>query len=564
MYHQATCFLTRRKMPNLIEAPRIFRNPNPRAPLVAIVEFRAPTPVVTTLIIDDGHKRRTITCSEDQDPSRGLPIIGMRADTEFTISVSVRDRSGASDGPIELRYRTPPLPSDGTLLPRVTVKTAQTAQMEPGFTIVSMRRRANVRAIWMTPKQAIFSNRWGLLVAFDEKGHIVWYYHADVRVAGIHRLANGNLFFNTADFRAIELDMLGNVVRQFYAGRRPQGPVDEPGAVAIDAQSLHHQPHEMPNGNFLALTASARTIDNYYTSETNPLAPRKTQSVVGDCIVEFTPDGRIVWSWDTFDYLDVWRFGYRLMEVFWHTRGFPNHIDWTHGNGVSYDPYDDSVIVSLRHQDAVSKIDRATREIKWILGDHKGWNGKLAEKLLRPVGPMRWPYHGHNPRVTEAGKFVMYDNSIIRAIPYDPQVPPSGSHSRGVEYEVDTKRMEVRQVWSSEARADELKVVSWAMGDAHRLPITGNMLVIDSLCLPAREQLNPRVKLSDLTWHEWLREEWHPSDFPFWVRIRELKYTEAHETVYEIHLDHEMELITWEGFSGARVASLYPPSMVES
>ena len=98
-----------------------------------------------------------------------------------------------------------------------------------------------------------------------------------------------------------------------------------------------------------------------------------------------TPEGRIVWSWDAFDHLDVWRFGYRLMEVFWHTRGFPNHLDWTHGNGVSYDPSDDSVIVSLRHQDAVIKIDRATRQIKWILGDHKGWNETLSKKLLTPV-----------------------------------------------------------------------------------------------------------------------------------------------------------------------------------
>ena len=551
-------------MASLINEPRVYRNPNARAPLVALVAFRAARPVTTTLVVDDGHRRRTVTYDETHDPRQGLPIIGMRPDAELRISVSARDQSGVTEGPVELRYRSPPLPGDGTLLPRVTVRTARTAEMQPGFTILSMRRRANVRAIWMTPKQAEFSNRWGLLVAFDEEGRIVWYYQADVRPAGIHRLANGNLFFNTADFRAIEIDMLGNVVRQFYAGRRPQGPVNEPGAVPIDAQSLHHQPHEMPNGNFLALTASARTIENYYTSETDPDAPRKTQPVVGDCIVEFTPEGRIVWSWDAFDHLDVWRFGYRLMEVFWHTRGFPNHLDWTHGNGVSYDPFDDSVIVSLRHQDAVVKIDRATREIRWILGDHKGWKGKLAEKLLRPVGPLRWPYHGHNPRVTDDGHVVMYDNGIIRAIPPDPQVPPHGSFSRAVEYAVDPKRMEIRQVWSSEARADELKVVSWAMGDAHRLSGTGNMLVIDSLCLPAREQLNPRVKLADLTWHEWLREEWHPSDFPFWVRVRELKHTEDHETVFEMHLDHELELITWEGFSGTRVASLYPAGAKES
>ena len=77
----------------------------------------------------------------------------------------------------------------------------------------------------------------------------------------------------------------------------------------------------MPNGNYLALTANAKEIENYYTSETDPDAPRANQKVVGDKIVEFTPEGEIVWDWNTFDHLDIWRFGYLLTEVYWHTRG---------------------------------------------------------------------------------------------------------------------------------------------------------------------------------------------------------------------------------------------------
>ena len=155
------------------------------------------------------------------------------------------------------------------------------------------------------------------------------------RIAGVHRLTSGNLFYHHVDFRSVEIDMCGKTIRTFYADKRPFGPVDEPDAIGIDAQSLHHQPHQMPNGNYLALTATAREIENYYTSETDPDAPRKTQSVVGDKIVECTPEGEIIWEWNTFDHLDIWRYGYLLMEVYWHTRGFPEHLDWTHGNGVS-------------------------------------------------------------------------------------------------------------------------------------------------------------------------------------------------------------------------------------
>ena len=58
----------------------------------------------------------------------------------------------------------------------------------------------------------------------------------------------------------------------------------------------------------------------------DPDAPRANQKVVGDKIVEFTPEGEIVWDWNTFDHLDIWRFGYLLTEVYWHTPGLPRSL----------------------------------------------------------------------------------------------------------------------------------------------------------------------------------------------------------------------------------------------
>ena len=65
-------------------------------------------------------------------------------------------------------------------------------------------------------------------------------------------------------------------------------------------------------------------------------------------IVEFTPSGEVVWRWDSFDHLDPYRIGYDALDAYWHVRGFPGAADWTHGNGVTYDARDDSVLVSLR------------------------------------------------------------------------------------------------------------------------------------------------------------------------------------------------------------------------
>ncbi|MEK9678259.1 MAG: aryl-sulfate sulfotransferase [Rhodospirillaceae bacterium] len=541
-----------------VVAPSIKINPNERAPLVAIVRYKTDTAVNVTLQIDDGRKVRNVRYGPEHDPEKGLPIVGMRANTDHRITVTAEGLD-----PVELTYRTPILPSDDTEMPTFTTVTSRASEMAEGYTILSIRRGAPTRAIWMTPGQFAFMRDWSMLVALDDEGEVVWYYKADSRIAGVHRLANGNLFYHHVDFRSVEIDMCGNTVRTFFADKRPFGSVEEPGAIGIDAQSLHHQPHEMPNGNYLALTANAREIENYYTSETDPVAPRATQKVVGDKIVEFTTDGDIVWDWNTFDHLDIWRFGYLLMEVYWHTRGFPGHYDWTHGNGVSYDPYDDSVLISLRHQDAVVKIDKKTKEIKWILGDHRGWEGDFKSKLLTRTGDFRWHYHGHNPRVTGENKFVMYDNGVIRNMPPGPIAPPHQCFARALEYEVNPETMEVSELWSSSDDDDPNRVISFAMGDAHRLT-NGNMLVIDSVCLPDYEQLNRRVAVEELTWNQKRRDEWHPADFPLWGRIREMKHTASREVVYEVHVKHPRELITWECFGGTRVASLSPEGVVES
>ncbi len=545
-------------MLNFVEKPRVEQIPNERVQLVALIYFKLNEAAVSTIIVDDGRKRRTLRFDESHDPANGLPIIGMRADLEHRFTLAVSTPSGDRLEPIELSYKTPPLPVNSTDFPPIKVVSAKPDAMEPGFTILSVRRGIPIRAHWATARQLEFEEQWGMIVAIDEEGEVVWYYQSDARIAGVHQLRNGNLFFHHVDFRTIEMDLCGNVINQFHASRRPAGPLVN--SVAVDADSLHHQPHELPNGNFLALTANARKIENYYTDVTDPDAPRKTQDVVGDKIVEFTPAGDIVWDWNTFEFLDTDRVGYGLLEPYWWVRGFPGHLDWTHGNGVGYDPHDDTVMVSLRHQDAILKIDKASKEIIWILGDHAGWSGGHEDKLLKRVGNFGWPYHGHNPRITGEGTFIMYDNGVVGAIPPDPIKPPTKCFARAVEFEVDRENMEVRELWSSSDENSEDRVISWAMGDAHRLPKTGNVLVIDACCVPDGDALNRSGSISrdDLAWRYAARDTWHVSDFPCWARIREYKHGDDKEIVYEIQVDDPQQLISWQVYGGLRSSNLYP------
>ena len=58
--------------------------------------------------------------------------------------------------------------------------------------------------------------------------------------------------------------------------------------------------------------------------------------------------------------------------------------NWAHVNSVDYDPTDDSIILSSRHQSAIIKIGR-DKKVKWILASPEGWKKPWADKLLAPV-----------------------------------------------------------------------------------------------------------------------------------------------------------------------------------
>ena len=546
-------FSSRAEIP---EAPQVYSNPNPSVPNVAILRFSGHGPFSAHVKVEGGGHGGEVDFSEGSGGEGELPILGMWPDSHYRFSVRVTDQAGREQRYDGLQFHTPPLPADFGGFPPIEITVSEPEKMEPGVTFLSIRRRHLGRPGWHEPYQMDWFLNWSTIVAVDERGRVVWYYISDRRISGIERLANGNLFYHTAGYWSFEIDMLGNIVQSWYAGNRPQGSPDDPAAIPVPVDTLHHQPHETSRGTFLAMAASAREVPDWYTDEYDVDAPRQTQMVMGDSIVEFDRSGRIIWEWDAFDHLDLQRIGYNTIDPYWHVRSYPNHMDWTHGNGVTQDHRDKSVIMSFRNQDAVIKVDYETKKIRWILGTHEGWPEHLQGKLLKPVGEtFQWPWHGHNPRVTSQGTIVMYDNSIHRARPFDgrPQAKPHETLSRGVEYAIDEKSMTVRQLWASaEHGVTEDRCNSWAMGDTHRLPLSGNMLVVDSVCVSERD---------DLTFDAFQVGP-HVADLPYRGRVREYRRSlEGSEVIFELFIADKYGRISWETYGALRSPSLYPDKL---
>ena len=219
----------------------------------------------------------------------------------------------------------------------------------------------------------------------------------------------------------------------------------------------------------------------------------KRVHTVRDVIVEIDRDGRVVDDWRLMDILDPYRdnviktldqgavclnidaskSGQTLSaeelakqeasDKFGDITGVGAGRNWAHVNSVDYDPSDDSIIISSRHQSACVKIGR-DKEVKWILAPSEGWKNGLEKKLLKPVDkdgrPLKcsstgdceggfdftYTQHAAWPRASKNGTIVVFDNGQVRH--YEQPALPEMNYSRVVEYKIDPKTMTVKQTWA--------------------------------------------------------------------------------------------------------------------
>jgi hypothetical protein len=224
----------------------------------------------------------------------------------------------------------------------------------------------------------------------------------------------------------------------------------------LGVTGLHHEILELPSGNFMALTHTFQDVDY------GP--PNGVVYTAGDGIVEFTPDGEVLWEWDAFDHLDPLRITEPIGTSFViHPETLENTYDWTHGNALEYDAATDTLLFSMRHQDWIINIDHVTGDVLWRLG----YEGDFAFD----GGDEEWFYHQHSPQWQPDGTLLLYDNQIG-----NPFVAPTAYESRAVRFVVDTNAMTASIAWEDDAEPFQAAFA----GDSDLLPRSGHYLVTDS------------------------------------------------------------------------------------
>ena len=210
----------------------------------------------TTFSVSADDENWELRYGASRNPANGLALIGLLPATKHKTSVTIRDGAGnVSTARKDLEFTTPPLPNERASFPPIKVTVNQRDQLEPGYVLFNPRRRKPGR------QNVGFGAGFGMLLIVDYEGRPRWYYHTDSRISDFEIIDNGNIVYVTQDYRLIEIDWLGNTIRQWYAAGRPDGPV--PGGICVEGtNSFHHEIDELPNGNLVVLGSEIREIDN--------------------------------------------------------------------------------------------------------------------------------------------------------------------------------------------------------------------------------------------------------------------------------------------------------------
>ena len=331
-----------------------------------------------------------------------------------------------------------PLPAN---FPILTLLQSVPARMEPGYTLFNVAMDSSM--VWY-------------VTIVDNAGEVVWYNMAP-STADVRQLANGDLFMpSTVTF--VEMNLLGETVNIWVP----------PGNLPINL----HDGVPTSHGTILYLSDAVEVVTNYPTSMTDSNAPRATANVKYQKVVEISAaDSSVLSTWSPINDLDPSRISYLITSS-------GGSWDSEHSNAVIEDPNDNSLIMSMRNQNAVIKFSRATGQLIWILGPPANWGPAWQPYLLTPVGdPFVWQYGQHTPIITPQGTLILFDDGNDRASPFDPPVADTNNYSRAVEYSINEQTMQVSQVWDYGRTnvADRLYVDH--EGSAEPQPKTGNVLI---------------------------------------------------------------------------------------
>ena len=281
------------------------------------------------------------------------------------------------------------------------------------------------------------------LIILDNTGFPIFFRKMPAAVVDFKKQPNGLLtYYLVGPNRFYAMDNSYTVVDSFQTGN----------GYSTDG----HELQILPNGHALLMSYDPQIVDMSQIV----LGGDTAATVIGLIIQEIDQSKNVVFQWRSWDHFQIT--DATNIDV------TSSRIDYAHGNAIELD-FDGNLLISSRHMDEITKIDRQTGEFIWRLG---GKNNQFTFTNDR-IG---FSYQ-HDIRRLANGNITLFDNGNF----HNPQF------SRAVEYQIDEQSLTATLVWQYRNMPD---IYGGCMGTTQRLP-NGNTLIGWGCANPTLTEVRP-------------------------------------------------------------------------
>ncbi len=373
------------------------------------------------LTCDDGINE--IYSQSDEVLSHSVLAMMLRAGKhcEYTL----RSVAGQKVGEVSGTFTVGDAPS---WLPSFAMSGASDAAVEPGYTFLNLTMAKAGEELPLS------------VIAIDSAGDIRWYHRRDTTSPG----------------EATDVVVQDDGV--LIAGPRnvPAAKVDWDGSIRWQSSLFaHHHIEDMGDGTYIF--------------------PRSVQCVVGD---DNTWSDEIV-RWEQSTGTELWSM--RLCDVF---TPLNYYSDWSHVNAIAVFPDGESLLLCVRDQNSLFKVNMTTSSIEWIMSYWDDSDGVLstdqserfdltANAGISFIRVSEEFSRQHSASLLANGNILLFDNGFEPGNITMAPIPSTRPYSRAIEinYSEDTGMASI--IWEQRSEPDIFAEV-WS--DVDRLPNSNSLI----------------------------------------------------------------------------------------
>lgn len=275
------------------------------------------------------------------------------------------------------------------------------------------------------------------LAIWDHHGIPVYYKRMQGQTMNFYKLNNGSLTYGSTT----GISVINNRIYIMDSSYQVTDTLRMGNGYHVDM----HDFLMLENGRYLMMSYDVQIID---MSNIVPGGYPEAE-VTGLVIQEVDENQNVYFQWRSWDHFEI-------TDAVSNIDLTEQTIDYVHGNAMCIDN-DNQLLISCRHMDEITKIDRSSGDIIWRFGKHSENNQFTISD--DPIGFS----HQHDIRVAPNGNYTLYDNGNNHM----PQV------SQAMQYNIDEDNMEAALVWSYRHDPD---IYAFATGSYQRTIHNKNLI----------------------------------------------------------------------------------------